>query len=440
MHAVKHTERGFNIRHFIREESLGGLLLIGATLVALIWANSGYQESYDFLWHKLKFSVGMNDQSIRLSLQHWINDGLMALFFFMIGLEVKREVLAGELSSVRKAGLPIAAAVGGMVIPAAFYVLINMNSPETINGWGVPMATDIAFVLGILSLLGDRVPVNLKVFLTALAIADDLGAILVIAVFYTDTIHINELINAGIFLVVLFTANRIGIRNTGFYAIVGLFGVWMSFLFSGVHATIAGVLIALTIPVRSKIDEEEYIGKMCNLVDKFENEKPNDHHLLTQKQSHLLGEITKLSNYAQTPLQKLEHALHPLTAFIILPLFALSNAGVKIDGNIFGMIIHPVSTGVIIGLIAGKAIGIYLFSVLMVRLKLADLPSGVTRKHLFGAGIMAGIGFTMSIFISGLAFENAEFEQIAKVGIIVASIVAATLGMVILASTRKAQS
>ncbi|HPI86161.1 MAG TPA: Na+/H+ antiporter NhaA [Bacteroidales bacterium] len=426
----------FNISSYIREESLGGFLLLLTAVIAVIWANSGFADAYDKLWHEIKLGISFGDFQMKYSLQHWINDGLMAVFFFMVGLEIKRELIAGELSTIKKASLPIAAAAGGMLFPALIYVAFNAGNPEHLSGWGVPMATDIAFALGILSLLGSRVNINLKIFLTALAIADDLGAILVIALFYTDTINIMQLVNAGIFLVILMVSNRFGVRRTSYYAIVGFLGVWISFMFSGVHATIAGVLIALTIPVKTKITEKEYVDELCVLVDKFERENPNDKDLLTQRQSHLVSKIGKLSDDANTPLQKLEHALHPVTAYIILPLFALANAGVKIEGNILDMMFHPVALGIIAGLAVGKILGISLFSRLMVRLKLAELPEGVSWRQVYGAGMLAGIGFTMSIFISGLAFKSEELIQIAKVGIFTASILSALVGMIFLYSSK----
>lgn len=422
----------FNIRNFIKEESLGGFLLIFVTIIALIWANSSFYDFYHYLWHDLLVGFKFGDFSVETNLHHWINDGLMALFFFTIGLEIKREVLAGELSSMKKASLPIFAAIGGMVVPALIYVLVNFNNPEYIKGWGIPMATDIAFALGLLSLLGNRVNINLKIFLTALAIADDLGAILIIAIFYTESIDVMELLNAAFFLGVLIIANRMGVRRATFYAIVGGLGVWSSFIYSGVHATIAGVLIALTIPVRPKVNEQTYIDKLYKLIGKFKEEKPNDSTLLTQKQSHLIGDIEKLSDNAHTPLQRLEHALHPITAYIILPLFALSNAGIHIEGNFFKLLFHPISIGVIAGLLVGKFLGITLFSKLAVSMKWATLPKGVTWRQIYGVGFLAGIGFTMSIFIADLAFETPENVQIAKVGIIVDSLLAATVGMTIL--------
>lgn len=426
------TESKFNIASFIKEESLGGYILIGITIVALIWANAGFYDSYHYVWHELKMGFKFGDFDLTTSLHHWINDGLMALFFFIIGLEIKREVLAGELSSFKKAGLPVMAAVGGMVVPALVYVIIDFNTPQYLNGWGIPMATDIAFALGLMAMLGKRVPVSLKIFLTALAIADDLGAIMVIAVFYTESINTLELINAAFFLLVLFGANRLGVRNTTFYALVGAIGVWTSFLFSGVHATIAGVLIAMTIPVRPRIDEKDFIQRLSSCLDIFKNVDKNDKSLLTRKQSEVISTIGKHVDDANTPLQKLEHALHPVATFFILPIFALSNAGVYIKGNIMDMLLHPISLGIMGGLILGKFIGISLFSRVFVKMKLASLPEGVTWKHIYGMSFLAGIGFTMSMFIADLGFENQEYEEIAKVGILAASLIAAILGVSIL--------
>jgi len=432
----KRTGSGFNIGNYIKEESLGGFLLIFVTIVALVWANSSFYDLYHRIWHELKFGFSLGDFEMKYSLQHWINDGLMATFFFVVGLEIKREVLGGELATMKKASLPIAAAVGGMLFPALIYVAFNYNNPQNQTGWGVPMATDIAFALGILSLLGNKVNINLKIFLTALAIADDLGAIMVIALFYTDSINVSQLIIAGVFLVIMIGANRLGVRRAFFYAVVGFLGVWLTFMFSGIHATIAGVLIALTIPVRTKVTENEYIDEMCVLVDKFENTQPNDNVLLTHQQAQLMTKISKLSDDAQTPLQKLEHELHPISAYFILPLFALANAGVHIEGNIIDLLIHPVSLGIIAGLVLGKLIGISLLSRLMVVLKLAELPEGMTWRHIYGAGLLAGVGFTMSIFISGLAFADAELIQVAKIGIFAASLISAVAGLLVLNSIK----
>ena len=428
----------FRISRFINEEAYGGILLIIATIAALYWANSSFYDSYHHVWHEYKVGFVWGDIDMVASLHHWINDGLMALFFFVVGLEIKREVMGGELSSLKKASLPIAAAVGGMLLPASFYAIAVINYPEYINGWGIPMATDIAFALGLLAMLGNRVPLNLKIFLTALAIADDLGAVLVIAVFYTESIDYNELLYAGICLVILIAANFSGIRRTIFYAIIGFAGVWIAFVYSGVHATIAGVLIALTIPARTKISEKSYIRKLTKYLSRFKQEEIDQKStLLTKKQVHIISEIQDLNDEAHTPLQKLEHTLHPVTAYFILPVFALSNAGVHIDGKVIDMLIHPISIGIICGLILGKFIGISLFSRLVVKFKIASLPEGVTWNQIYGVAFLADIGFTMSMFISDLAFKDESFKQIAKVGIMTASLLSAIIGMIWLSLTSK---
>ncbi|OFY51616.1 MAG: Na+/H+ antiporter NhaA [Bacteroidetes bacterium GWF2_41_31] len=422
----------YGIRRYINEESIGGIILILSTLSALIWANSGWYDSYHYLWHDLQAGFGIGDFKMVSSLGHWINDGLMALFFFTVGLEIKREIMGGELSSLKKASLPIFAALGGMLLPAVFYAITVSSYPEFLHGWGIPMATDIAFALGLLALLGKRININLKIFLTALAIADDLGAVLVIAIFYTEAINYAELLTAAFFLGVLVVANIAGVRRTVFYALVGFVGVWIAFVFSGVHATIAGVLIALTIPARTKISENQYVARLFALTKKFEKEPATDHVLLSENQVHLLTEIEELNDKAHTPLQKLEHAMHPLTTYFILPLFALSNAGVHIEGSVLDLVFHPISLGIVAGLLLGKFLGISLFSLLAVRLGWASLPEGVSWQQMYGVAMLAGIGFTMSMFIADLAFVPEEYKQTAKVGIMTASVVAAFAGMCLL--------
>jgi len=426
------TLQSFNITKFVKEESWGGILLILSTIAALIWANSSAYESYHYFWHEIKLNISIGDYALSGNLHHFINDGLMALFFFTIGLEIKREIIGGELTSFKKASLPIVAAVGGMVVPAFIYILINGGNSDFSHGWGIPMATDIAFALGLLSLLGEKVPLNLKVFLTALAIADDLGAIIVIAIFYTESINFNELLNAAIGITVLGIANFYGVRRTTFYATVGILIVWLAFIFSGVHATIAGVLVAFTIPARPKISEESFLERLSVKFDKFRSYLPNDNSLLTKNQSNIVESIEKLSSDAHTPLQKMEHALHPIVAFIILPLFALANAGVHVEGDILSLLFHPVSLGIIAGLVLGKMLGIKLFTLFMVKTKIAQLPEGVTGRHILGASLLAGIGFTMSIFVSDLAFADPQMVQIAKVGIFAASFISAVAGYLVL--------
>lgn len=429
------NSNNFKITHYIKEESLGGILLIISTIIALIWANSS--ESYHHFWHEIYIHFSVGDFTINHSIGHWINDGLMAIFFFTVGLEIKREVMGGELSTLKKASLPIVAALGGMLVPALIYAAFNYNHPQFSSGWGIPMATDIAFALGLMALLGDKVNINLKIFLTALAIADDLGAILVIAIFYTESIDINELITAFGFMAVLIAANKFGVRRTAFYALVGLFGVWTSFLFSGVHATIAGVLIALTIPARPKINEVQFISNIKKKIQKFEDTNPNEVSLLTSNQAHIIEDIDSLADDAHTPLQKLEHSLHPITSFFILPIFALANAGIHVEGKIADMLISPIALGITAGLVLGKVIGITAFSWVAIKLKIAKLPQGTNWREITGASMLAGIGFTMSIFVAELAFDDAKVIQMAKIGIFAASIIAAILGLSLLSKSSK---
>ena len=419
----------YNSKNFISEESIGGIVLMIAALTAIIWANSSYYDVYHWLWYDLKMGFSFGDFELNANLHHWINDGLMAVFFFTIGLEVKREIMVGGLSTPKKAFLPIMAAVGGMVVPAVLFVVFNYDNPENINGWGIPMATDIAFSLGILSLLGSRVHINLKIFLTALAIADDLGAILIIAIFYTESINISELINGGIFIAVLLLGNWLRTRSTTFYALVGLLGVWLSFLFSGVHATIAGVLIAFTIPVHTKISRTEFIERLRKKVKWMTHVSKEDEKLHTKEQAEVIDKVAMLAKDVHTPLQKLEHSLHPVVTYFILPLFALANAGVHIEGEIVKLIFHPVSLGIIAGLVLGKFLGISLFVRLFVKLKMAQLPEFISWRQIYGMGFLAGIGFTMSIFIAELAFSDPELIMVSKVAIIVASVISAVLGV-----------
>jgi Na+:H+ antiporter, NhaA family len=428
---------GFNIRKFIQQESFGGFLLIGVTIIAVIWANSSYYDVYDHIWHNVKMGFSFGNFELNANLHHWVNDGLMAIFFFVIGLEIKREVAGGELSSFKSAILPLGAAVGGMLVPALVYVAFNYDNPQNIEGWGIPMATDIAFALGLLSLLGNRVSPNLKIFLTALAIADDLGAILVIAFFYTESIDMAEIIYAMTFLGVLFGANKLGVRNLAFYAVIGIAGIWLSFIYSGVHATIAGVLIALAIPGKSKISGRQYVDKLKSLLQGSKIAETEEVGMLTNEEVHSLDEVIKVTKDAESPAQKLEHLLHPVSAFFILPLFALANAGVRIEGSLMEMLFHPISLGIIAGLVLGKLLGISLFTHLIVKMKISSLPKGVDFKQIYGAALLAGIGFTMSIFISDLAFSDAQTIQIAKVGVFAASILAAILGMTLLSYSSK---
>ncbi|SFH12678.1 Na+/H+ antiporter NhaA [Pedobacter insulae] len=419
------------VNRFIHLEYTSGIVLLISVVIAILWANSS-PNSYHHLW-ELKLTVGFGEAMLSQPLHIWINDGLMAIFFFVIGLELKREFMDGELSTFRKASLPMGAALGGMVIPALIYVIINYGT-DSMRGWGIPMATDIAFALALLSMAGKHIPSSMKVFLSALAVADDLGAVLVIAFFYTVSVNFAALWIAGIFFIVLLIGNKLGIRNSAFYLIVGIC-VWLGFLFSGVHATIAGVLVAFTIPAATKIDERVYATNLKKLTHEFEQEIPSNSTLTTSAQHHTIQHVKDLSLAAETPLQKIEHALHPWVAFLIMPLFALSNSGIIIGSDFLASIINPVSIGVALGLVVGKFLGILLFTWLMVRVGISALPQEATWKHIYGVALLGGIGFTMSLFISGLAFKNPTFVEQAKYGILIASVFAGILGTLVLRSS-----
>jgi Na+:H+ antiporter, NhaA family len=421
------------VNKFIHLQYTSGIVLLLSVLAAIIWANADYR-SYHHLWD-LDFSVGFAGHNLSKPLHIWINDGLMAIFFFVIGLELKREFMDGELSSLKKAALPMGAALGGMVVPALIYFAINKNT-EAGHGWGIPMATDIAFALALLSMAGKHIPASVKVFLSALAVADDLGAVLVIAFFYTSSVNFIALGIAGIFLVILIMGNKMGIRSSAFYLLVGIC-VWVCFLLSGVHATIAGVLVAFTIPAITRINENVYSENLRKLSSDFETEIPRDGSLITMGQLKIIQQVKHLSQAAETPLQKIEHGLHPYVAFLIMPLFALANSGIFIGADILHTIINPVSIGVSLGLVIGKFVGILLFTWILVKTGLGSLPESATWKHITGVAFLGGIGFTMSLFISGLAFKNPLFVDQAKYGILVASIIAGILGTFVLKSGKR---
>jgi NhaA family Na+:H+ antiporter len=419
------------VHGFMHGETTAGIILMISALTAIVWSNSPWSESYFHLWeHELGISIG--SYSIEKSLHHWINDGLMALFFFVVGLELKREIIAGELSDIRKAILPLSAAVGGMLFPALIFLLFNRQGMES-SGWGIPMATDIAFALGILSLLGKRVPLSVKVFLVALAIADDLGAVLVIAFFYTSEISIVNLSIGILFLGILITGNYLGIRSSLFYGLIGIAGVWLAFLMSGVHATIAGVLTAAAIPARTRIDEAGFVKRLDELTQEFHVIPPNDVTLLEPEQYNVVEKIGRLAKAANTPLQDLEHQLHPWVAFLIMPLFAFSNAGIQLSTEVLGTtFFEGVSMGVLTGLVVGKFLGVLFVSWIIVRLKIASLPEGWRWGHLCGIALLSGIGFTMSLFVSSLAYTDVSFIIEAKVGIFVASIISGVSGYLVI--------
>ncbi|MFD0863933.1 Na+/H+ antiporter NhaA [Sungkyunkwania multivorans] len=407
-----------------------GIVLLIAVTIAMLWANSPWQSTYqNILNTTISFSIGNFQLTEPLLL--WINDGLMALFFLQVGLELKREILGGKLSTPQNAVLPIGAAIGGMVLPALIYFILNTTG-EASQGWGIPMATDIAFSLGVLALFGKRLPIALRVFLVTLAVVDDLGGVLVIALFYTSGISTMDLFHAFLFFGLLVIGNYAGVRKTWFYAIIGIGGVWLAFFFSGVHPTIAGILTALAIPGRVKINEATFLQRLATLHNKFNKEKPVRGSLISHSQLEILEEIKTISSEAETPLQKLENALNPFVNFIVLPLFAFANAGIHLHGKVLEVLTHPISLGIGFGLIFGKFIGVVLFSKILVFLKLAKLPKNITWYHIYGIAFLAGIGFTMSLFINELAFADEEFIYTAKVSILFASLIAGIIGSIIL--------
>jgi NhaA family Na+:H+ antiporter len=415
---------------FTHAESTGGVLLLAATTVALLWANSPWADAYTALW-STPVSVAIGSLVLTESLTEWINEGLMAMFFFVIGLEIKREVLVGELASFRQAALPLVAAVGGTLVPASLYWVFNAGGPGS-PGWGIPMATDIAFALGILALLGGRVPLALKVFVAALAIVDDLIAVLAIALFYTSTISWLSLGLGAVFLVLLIAANVVGLRHPLVYSILGIGGLWLAFLLSGVHATIAGVLAAMTIPARTRLSGTEFLSRGTALLQRFEEViSPEKAPLANPERHQVTAHLESAIKNVETPLQRLEQALHPWVTVVVLPTFALANAGVALDavGSAFT---SPVGMGIIVGLLLGKPAGITLTAWLAIRMGMTTLPEGVTWRHLIGAGWLAGIGFTMSLFIASLAFGNTPLLLSAKMGILLASTLAGLVGWLLL--------
>ncbi|CAA9309730.1 MAG: Na+/H+ antiporter NhaA type [uncultured Chloroflexia bacterium] len=402
---------------FARSGSLGGLFLLLAALLAFAWANSPWAATYNGILSEY-LSLNLGDWSLRLSLAHWVNDGLMAIFFLMVGLELKRELITGELSRPRQAALGVAAALGGMVIPALVYVLINRGGAG-LEGWAIPMATDIAFALAAISVLGSRVPLGLKVFLTALAIVDDLGAVLVIGLFYTSGLNLGALGVAFALLASLFVFNRMGIRHLGVYLIPGIF-LWYFVLLSGLHATLAGVLIAFIIPIARRVTAP--VDELREAVKAGDAEAVGSH----------LAAVERVLEAKQSPLHRLEHALHPYVNFLVLPIFALFNAGLSLAGVGVG----SVTLGIAAGLVVGKPLGVFLLSFIAVKTGLAQLPAGVTWRGVLGVGLLAGIGFTMSLFIAGLSFEAELYNQ-ARLGIIVGSLVSAGLGIALLATGKR---
>lgn len=416
--------------NFAHSEAIGSALLLSATIVALLWANSQWAALYENILHS-KLGVTIGAEAFTLSFHQIINDGLMTLFFLVVGLEIKREIAVGELSSRSKALLPVMAALGGMLAPATIFLLFNAGKLGE-RGWGIPMATDIAFALGILALLGERVPTGLKIFLTALAIADDLGAVMVIALFYTTNLNFFSLGIAIILLMIIIGTGKLNIRRTEVYVLLAL-GVWLAILASGVHATVAGILIALTIPVRARANPRELIQIGRAKLDQLEQQALDQDSMLRDRaQLETINELYAVTGALRPVGLAIEEYIHPILVWLILPLFALFNAGIHFSGNALAAFTQPVTLGVIFGLVVGKQIGVTLFTWLAHKFGRAQLPANVSWKQIYAVSWLCGMGFTMSLFITELAFSSVALIQDAKVGILAASLVAGVVGYLLL--------
>lgn len=416
-----------SFQDFFQRSSSAGIVILVFTAVAIIWANSGGHASYEQFLHQ-PVNITVFNLSLAFTLEHFVNDGLMVLFFLLVGLEIKRELLIGELSTMRKAALPILAALGGMVFPGGIYAVFNAGT-EAAHGWGVPVATDIAFALGILALAGSRVPVGLKVFLAALAIADDLFAVLVIAFFYTGDVNGMALLGAGATLALLVLMNRSGVKDVRFYALVGVV-LWLFVLNSGIHSTIAGVLLAFTIPARSRISIKDFVVEARELVKRLVRNAETG-----EEEGEQLDVVQSLEDHCedvQSPLHRMEEALGNSVNFLIMPVFALVNAGVVFDPNVLESIGGHVSLGIILGLFLGKQIGITLVVWISVKLGIAELPSKVNLKLIYGVSVLCGIGFTMALFVAHLAFTPGVHLDIARLSILMASAISAIAGLLLL--------
>ena len=421
-------------QQFARTGAFSGILLLFSAALAVAWANSPWHAAYFGAW-EAHVALRFADHTLDLSILSWLNDGLMAAFFLLVGLEIKREVLVGELASLRQAVLPIAAAVGGMLLPALLFLLVN-PAGSAASGWGIPMATDIAFALGILMLLGPSIPLGLKVFLTALAIVDDMGAVVVIALFYSDALHLLPLAVAACCILALIGLNVARVRQLAPYLFLGIV-LWLALHEGGIHPTIAGVLLALSIPSRTRINAEEFSRQARTLLDEFEQAETGDLLVLTSKgQQEAVHALERASEHVQAPLLRLEHALQPVVQYGVMPLFAFANAGVRLGGT-EGPAFTGVTWGILLGLIVGKPAGILLFTRLAVAMNLAALPSGVSWRLVHGAAWLGGIGFTMSLFIATQAFGGTGLLFPAKAGILLGSTVAGLVGAMLLRSVRR---
>jgi len=420
---------------FVKIESFSGILLLLCTLIALFWANSPFHESYSAI---LDYKLGFSGETFELkkSVLFWINDGLMAIFFFLIGLEIKREILIGELNSIKKLAFPLFGAVGGALIPVGIFMLLNEN-PETFKGWGIPMATDIAFSLAVLNTLGKRIPLSLKIFLTAFAIVDDIEAVLVIAIFYSESIQVTLLlIGIGLIAVLYFLTHK-GYYSKFVMIVVGII-VWVLFLKSGVHPTVAGILIAFSVPIRQEVKTITFISQLETIYTRIKSAPILSEPILSDEQLKLVNNLSHWSKKFQSPLQHLEHNLHNWSAYFIIPIFALSNAGVLIDSSVhidMALVFH-----IILCLVVGKGLGIPLVIFVAKKLNLIQIPSDIHFIQILGVSFIAGIGFTMAIFIAGLAFSTSpEFISSAKIGILVGSLISAIIGYLILRFSYKGE-
>ncbi|MFZ7125155.1 MAG: Na+/H+ antiporter NhaA [Desulfobacterales bacterium] len=420
---------------FFNKEVLGSALLLAASVSAVIIANSRFAENYHH-WLHVDISIFFGQLRISHSLLHWINDGLMTLFFFTVGLEIKREVLVGELASPKLAMLPVIAAVGGMLFPGLIYFAFNAGEPG-IAGWGIPVATDIAFSLGAIAIFGRKLPVGLRIFLTAFAIADDLGAVLIIALFYTKNIATHYLIASGVCVVILLVANMLWVRWLTFYIVMGI-ATWICVMGSGVHATVAGVVVAMLVPARGKYNTILFIKKVQGIIENMKTNRRVDGYwfsiFINPRHLDAIHSVEIACHDVETPLQRLEHGLHPWVVFMILPVFAFFNAGLSLgDMSVSSAAVHPVTLGCALGLLIGKPVGIALASWASVRSGIAAMPENVRWPHIIGAGMLGGIGFTMSLFISGLSFVEPQFLNYSKLGVLAGSILSALAGMSFLA-------
>ena len=417
-------------QRYIHTASTGGIVLLAAAIVALIWANSPWADEYHHILEK-QLSLDVAAFHLELTVEHWINDGLMAIFFFVVALEIKRELVLGQLSSPRRAALPIIAALGGMVVPAALYLSLNPDG-EAARGWGIPMATDIAFALGVLALLGRRIPAELRAFLLGLAVVDDLGAIFVIAVAYTESLDMAQLALVGVLIIVMMVANRVGFRHAAFTIILS-FMIWVATLESGIHATVAGVVIGALIPARPNYSREDFGRESEALLAEYGAcMEAGD----TDRADDILGELELLTQETESQLQRLERLVHPWASYVVLPIFALANAGIAISGDsLRGLAEGNVAIGVALGLLVGKVVGIMLFPWIASRFGIVELPRYVTWTHIFGVGLLGGIGFTVAIFIAGLAFNDPTITDKAKMGILGASALAGLAGYLVLRFT-----